>query len=57
MKWKVQSKRVVKTSITINGKKYLLDTNIVIDLFSGDSDVIAKIQAIKNPFISSITIG
>jgi tRNA(fMet)-specific endonuclease VapC len=41
----------------MNGKKYLLDTNIVIDLFSGDSDVIAKIQSIKNPFISSITIG
>ena len=53
----MQSKKVAKTSITMNGKKYLLDTNIVIDLFSGDSDLFAKIQVIKNPFISFVTVG
>jgi tRNA(fMet)-specific endonuclease VapC len=41
----------------MNGKKHLLDTNIIIDIFSGNSDLKAKIQSFKNPVISSVTIG
>lgn len=41
----------------MNGKLYLLDTNIIIDLFKHDAGLIAQIPNIKHPFVSSITIG
>jgi len=41
----------------MNGKQYIFDTNIIIDIFLGDSILKAKIQSIKNPIISSVTVG
>ena len=41
----------------MSGKQFLLDTNIIIDLFKRDADLIAQIPNIKHPFVSTITIG
>ena len=35
----------------------MFDTNIIIDIFLGDSILKAKIKSIKNPIISSVTVG
>ncbi|MCW1970342.1 MAG: type II toxin-antitoxin system VapC family toxin [Anaerolineae bacterium] len=40
----------------MNGK-YLLDTNIVIAIFAGDSNVLRQLNKSENIFVSSITIG
>jgi tRNA(fMet)-specific endonuclease VapC len=41
----------------MSGKKYLLDTNIIIDLFIGNQDIEKKIKQLKTPIVSVITIG
>lgn len=40
----------------MNGK-YLLDTNIVIAIFAGDSNILRQLNESENIFVSSITIG
>jgi tRNA(fMet)-specific endonuclease VapC len=37
--------------------RYLLDTNIVIDLFANGDEVKAKLAGVEEAFVSSITIG
>lgn len=37
--------------------KYLLDTNIVIDIFHGDQLVLDRLALIRNIFVPSIVIG
>ena len=41
----------------MSGRQYLFNTNIIIDIFLGDPVLKAKIQSIKNPIISSVTVG
>ncbi len=41
----------------MNGNKVLLDTNIIIDIFTGNQKVIQKVENIKIPLVSVITIG
>ncbi len=37
--------------------KYILDTNIVIPLFTGDKNILAKLAQVNEVFISSIVLG
>ncbi|MFA6401054.1 MAG: type II toxin-antitoxin system VapC family toxin [Salinivirgaceae bacterium] len=41
----------------MSGKKYLLDTNIIIDLFTGNQDIGQQIKQLEAPIVSAITIG
>lgn len=41
----------------MNGKRYLSDTNIIVDLFSGGQEIKELIEAIEEPIVSAITIG
>jgi tRNA(fMet)-specific endonuclease VapC len=41
----------------MSGKKYLLDTNIVIGLFANEQSIIDKIKSAEIIFIPSIVIG
>ncbi len=48
----------VKTSIKMNGKDCLLDTNIVIGLFANESSIMEKIKSFSGSiFIPSIVLG
>jgi len=52
----MQLQRNVEGQIWMNGK-YLLDSNIIIALFSGDKDVLKSIANAKEVFISSTVLG
>ncbi len=41
----------------MSGNKYLLDTNIIIDLFIGNQETKQQIQQLEIPIVSAITIG
>jgi predicted nucleic acid-binding protein len=40
----------------MSGNKYLLDTNIIIDLFIGNQETKQQIQQLEIPIVSAITI-
>ncbi len=41
----------------MSGKKYLLDTNIIIGLFAGDQNILLNIEKSKEIFVPSIVLG
>ncbi len=41
----------------MSGKKYLLDTNIIVDLFSGAREIKGLIESLEGPIVSAITMG
>lgn len=41
----------------MSGKKYLLDTNIIIDIFSGKKKIEQQVDLSEKPSVSAITIG
>jgi predicted nucleic acid-binding protein len=41
----------------MNGKKYLLDTNIIVNLFSGAQEIKGIIESLEEPIVSAITMG
>ena len=51
-RWKMDARKWMKTV-----GRYLLDTNIVIALFSGDPKVLKKLRSAREVFIPSIAVG
>ncbi len=41
----------------MTGNKLLLDTNIVIDFFNGKKDIVDKVNALPECYISSVVLG
>ena len=41
----------------MTGNKYLLDTNIVIEIFDGNREVADKVSALPTLYISSVALG
>ena len=41
----------------MSGKKFLLDTNIIIGLFASDENIVGQIKKAKELFIPSIALG
>lgn len=56
MKYQKLSRRIVKELTSLNGR-CLLDTNIIIALFSGDKSVIKQLNSTLEVFLPSIAIG
>lgn len=50
-------KKHLKQLIRMNGNKFLLDTNMVIEVFDGNKTIADKIHQLKEFYISSIVLG
>jgi len=48
---------VAKILTVMSGKNYLLDTNIIVDLFIGNNEIKQQMDLLKVPIVSAITIG
>lgn len=49
--------KVAKTLMRMNGKNYLLDTNIIVDLFTGKEEIKQQVDLLEKPIVSAITMG
>jgi tRNA(fMet)-specific endonuclease VapC len=50
-------KKLLKPSIPMTGNNYLLDTNIVIEIFDGNKKYADKIYKLNNFYLHSIVVG